>query len=81
MHVVPPLGRNDLIIETFRLKAGLRTQIPRAWRQSLGICLTAAITEAMTERLTQLRVEFAAELAAVNTEADANALRDRWSGR
>ncbi len=35
----------------------------------------------MTVRLTQLRSEFAAELAAVNTEADANALRDRWVGR
>ncbi len=35
----------------------------------------------MTESLTQLRAEFAAELAAVSAEADANALRDRWSGR
>ncbi|NOT60602.1 MAG: phenylalanine--tRNA ligase subunit alpha [Acidobacteria bacterium] len=35
----------------------------------------------MTERLTQLRAEFTAELAAAVTEADANALRDRWVGR
>jgi phenylalanyl-tRNA synthetase alpha chain len=35
----------------------------------------------MTDRLNQLRTEFAMALSAVQTEAEAAALRDRWVGR
>lgn len=35
----------------------------------------------MSDRIAQLRAEFANERAAVTTEADATALRDRWLGR
>jgi phenylalanyl-tRNA synthetase alpha chain len=34
-----------------------------------------------TERIAELKAQFDAELAAVTAEADAAALRDRWSGR
>jgi phenylalanyl-tRNA synthetase alpha chain len=35
----------------------------------------------MSDRITKLREDFAAELKAVNTDADAKALRDRWVGQ
>ncbi|MCI0523857.1 MAG: phenylalanine--tRNA ligase subunit alpha [Acidobacteria bacterium] len=35
----------------------------------------------MSDRITKLRADFASELKAVNTDADAKALRDRWVGR
>ena len=35
----------------------------------------------MSDRLAQLRTDFASELVTVTTEADANALKDRWLGR
>src|SRR5215475_10660148 len=35
----------------------------------------------MSDRITKLREDFDRELKAVNTDAGANALRDRWVGR
>ncbi|MCI0524967.1 MAG: phenylalanine--tRNA ligase subunit alpha, partial [Acidobacteria bacterium] len=35
----------------------------------------------MSDRITKLREDFEGEIEAVNTDADANALRDRWVGR
>ena len=35
----------------------------------------------MSDRITKLREDFVSELKAVDTDADAKALRDRWVGR
>src|SRR5215510_1906110 len=35
----------------------------------------------MSDRITKLREDFDSELKAVNTDADAKTLRDRWVGR
>src|SRR5262249_45949270 len=45
----------------------------------LGLRLTGSFF--MSDRITKLREDFDAELKAVNSDADAKALRDRWVGR